>query len=331
AGVLFLVSASLAKAPLSWRQSIAVTGCACLIVPLPAGLETDLATTLANIEAWLFVSIGQALNLPVRLSGTQIFLDQSVVTINQNCSGTLLLTPALLGSITAAALSESKTKTIIALSVALPAALLINLLRLAVVLSFMAGGDDQLANEWHDALGFAALALSWVLPLWLFVDMEIVQLRAKPLVALSRSFLLLLIGGTAIISLARMQTDIETPNMELPAYFSGWIAERVDIPSDEIRILNADQVTRRRYTSENGEFLLTAIYHNDPKTGREHTSAQCFRAMGWQVTQHGKQLIESSGILTFLSVSSGGHQQAVAELQIENVEPGGGLLRIQLV
>lgn len=331
AGVLFLSSALFSKAPLPKGLALAVLACACLMVPLPADLEIELATRLATVEASLFVAIGQALDLPVRLSGAQIFFGQSVVTINQDCSGTLLLIPALLGSITAAALSKNKASAILILSLALPGALLINLLRIAVVLGLMASGDHELADKWHDILGFMALAFSWCLPLWLFVDLETVQIRLKPTATLAHGLALLMVGGIATITISRIDHQEATPKLELPAYVSGWVAEASVIPPEEIKILNADQVNRRRYTSENGEFLLTAIYHRDPKVGREHTSARCFRAMGWQVARHGSQPVGNAGTITSLTVSSGGHRQAVVELEIEDTKISGGLLRVQLV
>ncbi len=331
AGILLLTSVFLTKMPLPRCRSIAIIACACLMVPLPAALETELATSLAYMEASMFVAIGQAMNLPVRLSGAQIFFEHSVVTINQDCSGTLLLIPALLGSITAATLSRKTRCAVIAISLALPGVLLINLVRLAIVLGLLANGNNELADEWHDILGFSALAFSWVAPLWLFADLEAFNHRNTPWIALSRALPPLLIGGLASVAISMSDSNRSAPKLHLPTYVSGWVAEDFEIPPEEIRILNADHVSRRRYTSENGEFLLTIIYHGDPGVGREHSSERCFRAMGWQVEKHDNMPVEDANLLTFLTVSSGGHRQAVVEYEAEYTKSSGGLLRIQLV
>ncbi len=330
-GVLLFASVLLSKTGLPRVPSLAIVACACLMVPLPAAIETELAMALANLEASLFVVLGQALGLPVRLFGAQIFFDQSIVTINQDCSGTLLLLPALLGATTAAALSKHRRHAITALVLAVPLALLINLVRLGVVLGLMAGGDYQRADQWHEFLGFTALALSWVLPLALFVDFDSIGLRSNAMTTFARTMALMFVGGIATTIIHVSEPSVEPPKLAVPGYISGWVAERVEIPPAEARILNADQVSRHRYTFDDDELLVTVIYHLDPKVGKEHSSERCFLAMGWQVTKQASQPFRGSGLLTFLDVSSGGHWQSVIELEIEDPGVSGGLLRVQLV
>ena len=331
AGALLLTSVLLSVVPLSRSHTVAVTTCVCLMVPLPAGMETEIATSLASLEASLFVAIGQALDLPVRLSGTQIFYGQSVITINQDCSGTLLLIPTLLGSIAAAALSKTRGTALLALAIALPSALLTNLLRLGTVLGLIVLGDHQLADEWHDILGYTALAISWVLPLWLFANLENAHMRPESPANLSQVAPLLIAAGLVAAVTPKYEQDTPPPALQLPAYLSGWIAQTIDIPPEETRILNADSAERRLYTSANGEFLITAIYHNDPQKGREHSSERCFQAMGWRVQKRGRKLLNSADVMTFLSVSSGGYSQDVIEFVTEDTKARGGLIRLQLV
>lgn len=330
-GALFFCSAILTKTGVARAPLLAIIACACLMVPLPAAIETELAMVLANLEASLFVTLGQALGLPVRLAGAQIFFDQSVVTINQDCSGTLLLLPALLGAITAAALAKHRNHVISAMAMAVPLALLINLVRLGVVLGLMADGDYLSADQWHDALGYMALAFSWVLPLALFVDFDAVEFQSGSLKVFARVATLMIVGGAVTTALYLSRPSAEPPKLTAPGYVSGWVAESIDIPPAEARILNADQVSRHRYTSADDELLVTVIYHLDPKVGREHSSERCFLAMGWHVSKLASQPFRGPGLLTFLDVSSGGHRQSVIEFEIEDSGTSGGLLRVQLV
>lgn len=330
-GAVVLCSSLLYQRPISRPAAIFATLCACMMVPLPANIETAIAAELAGLEASLFVMIGQAANLPVRLSGAQVFFEQSVVTINQDCSGTLLLVPAFMGAMVAGALAKSKSAAVAAIVFAAPIALLINLSRLGLVLFLIAQGSFDDAEVWHDLLGFFALTVSWALPIILFTDLESIKIDGIALRKFMPTFAVVTACALAInIPTATKSDDIST-KFALPAYIAGWIAEPLVIPSQELKILNADQATRQKYTSGTGELIITAIHHLDPNIGREHSSEQCFKAMGWQVEKLSNRTLGTNGVLSHLITKSGGHSQSVLELEI-NTHPGtNGLVRIQLV
>lgn len=330
-GAIFLGSATLRVIPMPKLLGMLTILCGILIVPLPASLETELAAMLAAVEASIFVVIGQALDVPVRLSGAQVFFDQSVVTINQDCSGTLLLVPALLGALVAVAYAKSKHAALASVVLSVPLALLINIVRLAVVLALIATDNFKKADVWHDYLGFLALTISWVLPLMLFADlgaMKVAWYRTRKLVL---PMLVATATGGVAVSISSIEPTTSSQVLSPPNYISGWVAEPVSIPASELRILNANQVVRQKYTTSSNQILVTTMYHHDPKVGREHSSERCFKAMGWQVSKLGHQIPAKSGRLTQLVVQSGGHRQSVLELEIENALPFKGFVRIQLV
>lgn len=330
-GALLACSALLPLFPVSRLAAFSVIGCACLMVPLPAVIETNLAAELAEIEAAAFVILGQAAGLPVRLSGAQVFFEKSVVTINQDCSGTLLLVPAFLGAMTAAALAETKKAALAAIASAAPIALFINVVRIGIVLALIASDDLTAADAWHDGLGFFALTVSWAVPILIFTNLNAIQFScpvASKLMPIATVMILTgLVSGLAV----PLKRGVQADPIDLPSYVNGWVAEDIVIPPQELKILNANHTSRQRFTSNQHEFVVTTIQHFDPRIGREHSSERCFKAMGWQVEMLGSQPFNINGKLTYLTATSGGHSQSVAELELLHVQSTPGFIRIQLV
>ena len=279
----------------------------------------------------MFVTIGQAAGLPVHLSGAQVFFEQTVVTINQDCSGTLLLIPAVLGAITGSSLATSKRAALSAIILAVPIALLINLVRIGVTLWLIENGDFASADSWHDSLGFFAVTMSWALPVVLFADLGTIKFsRELVLRAVSASALMIAVGiATAVMMPNKTATSMNT--VALPSYVNGWVAEEITIPAQELSILSANHASRQRFTSLKQELVVTTIHHGDINIGREHSSERCFKAMGWQVKALGNQAFGADGELTRLVVKSGGHRQSVLELELASLSSSNGLIRIQLV
>lgn len=330
-GAILFCGSLLKAKPISRTAALFATVCACLMVPLPANLETELASKLASIEASLFAIIGQAAGLPVRLSGTQVFFEQSVVTINQDCSGLLLILPTLMGTMVAAALAGSRKAALAALVFALPIALFVNLIRLSMVMLLIAQGHFSDADAWHDMLGIAALTVCWALPVLFFANLNLIMFDWLTLKRLAPEAATIVFLGVTLSLFSASKTPFVTAQMKLPSYVSGWVAEPVSIPNEELRILNAAQVARQKYSAQGKELIVTSMYHLNPKVGREHSSERCFRAMGWQVKMIGQPAENALGLLTHLIVKTGGHSQSVLELEIDNHLADMGLVRIQLV
>lgn len=330
-GSMFFCAALISTFSASRPTAIALTACACLMVPLPAPVETAIAAELARFEASLFVTIGQAAGLPVRLSGAQVFFEQTVVTINQDCSGTLLLIPAVLGAITGASLAKSTRAALSAVILAVPIALLINLVRIGVTLWLIENGDFATADAWHDGLGFFAVTISWALPVVLFADLSTIRLSRELGLKTVHASALLFATSVATGLMLPNRTSATTTTVVPPSYVNGWVAEEVAIPSQELSILNANHASRRRFTSLQQELVVTTIHHGDINVGREHSSERCFKAMGWHVKAMGNQSFGTNGMLTRLVVTSGGHHQSVLELELTSSSTSNGLIRIQLV
>lgn len=330
-GALFLSATLFSLFPISRLGAFSVIGCSCLMVPLPAAIETNLAAELAEIEAAVFVIIGQAAGLPVRLSGAQVFFEQAAVTINQDCSGTLLLVPAILGAMTAAALAETRKAALAAIASAAPIALLINLVRIGIVLTLIASDDFAAADAWHDGLGFFALTVSWAVPILMFTNLNTVKFTRPVASRLMPVATVMIIVGLASGLAVPLKKDVQADPFKMPAYVNGWVAEDIVIPAQELKILNANHTSRQRFTSNRHEFVVTAIQHFDRRIGREHSSERCFKAMGWQVEMLGRLPFNGNGKLTYLTATSGGHAQSVLELEILHAQSKSGFIRIQLV
>lgn len=331
AGSVLIAAAMLYRTRLTMAAKTAIFISTAFIVPLPAEIETGLATLLAEAEASLFTALGQLAGLPVRQMGAQILTGDAAVTINRDCSGTLLILPALLGGLVGCQVSPDRGRALFALLLAVPFALLINTARIGVLLMLTLEGSPELVDAWHDTLGWLAMSIVWLVPLLIArpardLPISFPTARMRPL-ALALAPGLIWFAVSAVSTPYHLRANLES----VPLYVSGWVGSDEMVPQEEARILNADTLLRRRYVDPTGDrtLILTAIYHRDPAKAREHSSARCFRAMGWQVERDGMETIDQKTLLEALLVHHHLGSQAVTE--ITTPHHGTGTLRLQLV
>ena len=340
AGILLLLIGLMGEGNYRLFQILGAFLCLCVLVPLPSGLETAVGTWLARQEAALFVTMGQMLGLPIHQFGGQIISGETAVTVNSDCSGTLLFWPAFLGCLMAASARRRAFSSWLAIiCFSLPFALLVNLLRFAILLGLNFQAPEQFVAVFHDYLGWFVMPLVWAVPIAIFampltIQWQPVRDKASATVAVVSGILGCLVG---------LQTErsyngsaAQSP-LELPYYVAGWVGKNAPISASEIRILDASFLARRLYVSRVGQrrILLTMIFHSDAQQAAEHSSAKCFEALGWTVYEQNSALIEPGIRINRLLVRSHEHVQAVSEVLVQpsRLPPGlsKGTMRFQFV
>lgn len=317
-------------------EKTAILASICAIVPIPVGIEAAVANILSSAEAAIFVAVGQLAGQPLYQVGSQVVLGKLAVTINSDCSGTLLLLPSFLGCLVAASICKrSALSSFVIVFAALPLAISINLIRISFLLFLGLYSPETPIDDIHDILGWITMSLVWVVPIYLAKVADAIE---SP--KIDRSFLKA--GTTLSIVLAisfalNLATNEhgQTGRASLPLYVSGWVGEEQSIPPEELRILNADNAVRRKYTSLNGDRILvvTEIFHANTRDAEQHNSAACFRAMGWQTIVLSHENLTSDSTLEHLLVRNNAGQQAVLEVTLKegNSEQGTGFIRLQIV
>lgn len=332
AGVMFTAALIVKHMLPNQHQVILAVTSLTLIIPLPANWETMLATGLANIEASAFVKAGQLLGLHFQQFGPQILIDGYALTINQDCSGTLLLVPGLLGALAASATINNRKSLMLCILSALPLVFLINILRLGTAVSAFAVFDQETADSLHDTLGYTAMTIAWIAPLWLFGgDVKVSWKNHMPGINALMPAGLFIAGLTASGLSLPTQFQSSLQMQDYPYYVAGWIGEEQPIPTSELNILNATSVSRRLYTRAGHKMLLTAIYHRSSALAAEHSSERCFKAMGWQVAKTGAETLRNAIEVTYLTARNHNGSQAITEILIQSAPDVGGTVRLQLV
>lgn len=321
--------------PISIFKLSAFIACLMFAVPVPLGLELSLGFYLAELEARGFVSIAQMFDLPVYQFGAQVVSGDKAATINSDCSGTMLIWPALLGGIVAAETSrQAGLKKLLIIVLSVPLALVLNILRLGVLLALNFQAPDAVVTAFHDMLGWAVMPLVWVLPIMLWGQISKLPVRL-PRVSAAEFAVFCLVGLVGILGASQYSVKaVNASPVALPYYVPGWAGQPVEVPAKEARILAADWVERRRYQSliYDREVLLTFIQHGDRSKAREHSSQHCFEAMGWKVEVLDSVSPQSGVFIRHLLVRSFNHVQAVTELVIEaDQATGERVTRLQFV
>jgi len=272
--------------------------------------------------------------------GPQVIMGEQAVTINSDCSGTLLLIPSFIGCLTAAIQYRGSLlqKTAITLA-ALPLAFAINVIRLTILVVANFSLAEDVTSGLHDIAGWIAMPAAWGAPI-VWVSYRYGLREAD--FGLSRNFSILVIAVSfaAVASHTLIKTFVDAPvgtSISIPIYVAGWIGENKEIPEAEAQILAADEAVRRLYTSPNNDrtLLVTTMFHKDSKVAAQRSSEKCFKAMGWQTKLIKWEMVTSDILVTHMIVRNHAIIQAVTEITIQpTATPNGrdaGTLRLQVV
>lgn len=335
AGTLLLLFAYALCFQVLAKKLIWVVACGVLVLPVPYGVEQSIGVWLATAEAEMFVTFAQFFDVPIYRYGSQVVSGDVAVTINTNCSGTLLFVPAFLGCLVCAALRDISTgKKIAIIACALPLAISVNLLRLLVLLLLNFHAPETLVTAFHDFLGWFIMPVVWVLPIVLFLPFDRLVLPEIQ-VASKHSTVSVAALGLVFSGYAVFHNESETSVgefAEVPVYVGGWVGEETSISQEERKIINADFLSRKTYYAPSGErqLVLTAIFHKDSNLSQQHSSSVCFKALGWLVSHVEFQQVDAGVRVEHLMVRSHSQVQAVAEI-VSDIPGREGRLRLQIV
>ncbi|WP_262693624.1 exosortase-associated EpsI family protein [Kordiimonas aquimaris] len=325
---------------LSPKATLLILFCFLSTLPLPAGMETSISVWLAEREAALFVAFGQTLGMALYQLGPQVIMGEQAVTINSDCSGTLLLIPSFIGCLTASIQYRGSLleKTAITLA-AFPLAFAINVIRLAILVIANFTLTADVTDNLHDIAGWVAMPIAWAAPI---IWVNIYGSLQEPDLKISYNFTIVMLGVSIIAAASHTLTNVltkstvETP-VSIPLYVAGWIGKNEAIPEAEAKILSADQAVRRLYTSPDNDrsLLVTTMFHRDPRVAAEHSSEKCYKAMGWQTKQVKRETLAPGVQITHLIVRNHTIIQAVTEITVQpsaiTTEHEKGALRLQVV
>ncbi|WND03281.1 exosortase-associated EpsI family protein [Temperatibacter marinus] len=335
-GGAFLLSYGLAHKNLTPVQILSLSILLVLLVPMPYGIEKSIGLWLAQKEAVFFTELAQLMSLNVYHIGSQIIAGNEAITINENCSGTLLLIPALMSFIYVASQKATSAKGYFFLiSLALPYAVLFNVMRIGLLLLLHWQAEADLVKSFHDFLGLFVSVLVWILPiLWVVKDRPLPFSFERSKSMIATGCVITLLAGFFMI---RSDTSSNQLNPNIPIYTSGWIGEEEDIQAEELRILNADFVTRRTYTnlSTDRTIQVTYIFHRNEKDALKHSSLNCFQALGWAMTRKKTVGISDTAISAIYLGESFQSKQTISEVifrpDLQTYFGEKGTMRIQIV
>ncbi len=311
------------------------TVCLGLIIPVPYGLEQSVGLWLATYEAQMFVSLAQFLGLPLYQFGTQVISGEVAITINSNCSGTLLFVPALMGCCVAASFPAiSQDKRLIILACALPFAFAVNLLRLLILMVINFNAPEEIVTAFHDMLGWFVMPIVWAIPVAIFAPLDSLQFTFTP-----KFWKQTIVVTSAFgISLGFYQFEKNTYSEptglsgDIPVYIAGWTGETKTVPKNESELIAADYLIRRVYYApdEPRELVFTAVFHSDLRVSKQHSSRACFEALGWQVSAISSKMERPNVSVEHILVKSHVQVQAVTEITLK-LRNQAGALRLQFV
>jgi len=344
-----------------WYYDGVVVAVFMLAVPLPAGFSADIAASLAAVQAATIAALAPVLDGSLYTRGTDIIVNGAVFTINQDCSGSRLIAPSLMGGITAACLAPNRPRIAAALLLSLPAALILNMLRLVLVILAAKSGKTVMIDSVHDGLGVLLMSAAWYLPVAVGLGVMAPAAPAAHInhVVAAQDTLFSGTQFTTIITIVAKNATVTTAiilggvlaafadptggprpahraelTATLPHYVSGWASTPASIAAREAQLLAADGLERRSYThiKSDQQRLVTLILHRSHDTARQHDSARCFRAMGWAVSVDAGPVIATrrhAPNWSHLTVSSGPRRQNVSE--VTAASPQGHYIRLQIV
>jgi len=276
-------------------------------VPFPAVLNELISENLRLIDAKIVENIGHGFGLPITRFGTIVSLNHVPVDISRDCDGLRLLWPLLLAAYTASATANVHTRVKFTMcALALPAALVLNLIRLAISTYLYGFTSAEYAATVHDILGWFLIFSAGYVPFLLIAnyiehsDYAIAnntlgddKSGSSQATNLLPTGAVLVAGCLAIFSWQNVDyvptkasvVELNRQIDALPYMVDKWVGEDRPVPDQEIEILKADALLQRVYyrLDSDKSVLLVAAYHLDGHAAAGHSAPKCYRTRGWQV------------------------------------------------
>ncbi len=290
------------------------------MVPLPGFIISNLTFAMKMAAARFAVTAIELVGIPVVLEGSTIHLAATSVTVDNVCAG-LKTSIALLAIATVFAyLERSRVRAVLTLALALPIAIVANVVRI-LVLCWLAVIGSPAAHEGplHDATGLGVYAVALVL-LMAIRSIPVGSRTAEggradgvegegaaeggggpPILAtvppslfrLSAFVLLLGLGAAAALTYGAVGPSRTQRTKQIPTEIGAWKGTDVPISKDAYATLETEDVLLRSYIREEGPVPVELyVVHGADSTFRlMHPPEMCFAGSGFMVRDQGKAVL----------------------------------------
>ena len=330
-GLMLLADERVRFVPFNWISLTAIF-LWLLVAPLPNGTYSRLTF---GLQGWVTGSVLHTLHLigiPARQHGNIIELVRTSVGVEEACSGIRSLLSCVYAGFFFAAWQIRRPARRLALILVAPVlALGMNFLR-SLTLTLIANAGEDITGFWHDATGYAILAVTALLLALLAILME-----DKPVAAAAdpgpadlappagpRRFFLAAVAATVVLALfffasSRPAAREGRPAPDfiplLPATAPGW---QVVTPNDLYRfagILQTTHLMERTYLRKTSDtdFIQFTVYVAYWSAGQasvslvaSHTPDACWPGAGW--TPHPFIDAQQAPRLSGLKIAAGEHR-----------------------
>lgn len=308
-GAIFFALGAVASIlqPGAWKPLLPIGVALLFAIPIPGFVSEWISIPLQMFDAYTVETLGQALGLPVSRVGTLIVINGTTVDIDAGCDGLRLVWPMLLAVHTAVCAGRAtRLARLTAILLAVPAALILNFIRLALTTYLYGYTDPQIASISHDALGWILVISAGFVPFVLLdraasareqsgaqATTSVFKTRAASFgvaapvgTALAATLLILTASSVSDpVTSARADQLVRHRVETLPYRIDRWIGEDRAVPQREKEILAADALVQRVYHQfdNDARLLFMVAYHRDGRRAMGHRAPRCYRVRGWEI------------------------------------------------
>ncbi|MFA6286090.1 MAG: exosortase/archaeosortase family protein [Opitutaceae bacterium] len=307
AALLVLSGDGVRHVPFNWTSLVAI-GLWPLSAAIPPGTYQHITLTLQLGVTRIVLHALHLLGIPASTTGTVIELARTTVGVEEACSGVRSLVSCIVaGLFFSATLVRAPWKRVLIVTLAIPLAIGMNILR-SLALTLFANAGIDIGGSWHDFTGFAVLGVTSIvlggLALWL-EDRDVPAAPASPASPpFTASFArwsvpaglvaaLLLAAFFVFNTHGSTRTDKPAPNLAtvLPAKADGWNVITTRDLYQFSEILQTRNLIQRSYVrpAANGSVEQVTFYVAYWAPGQApvslvstHTPAACWPGSGWE-------------------------------------------------
>lgn len=310
---IYGASSSVRLIPINWISGVAVA-LWFLSLPVPPGTYYELTLSL---QFWVTENVLRTLHLlgiPAIRSGNIIDLAHASVGVEEACSGVRSLVSCIYAGVFFSAIYvRSRFSRILLILLAPVLAIIMNFIR-SLSLTLLANYGVNIEGFWHDATGYAILAITAILLALLAMLLErfeareaatpddsiTVEIESKPSYLFQLNLVFSVTCGIGILWLVSLATiarpspraDIVAPKLGdwLPQQIDGWTVSGAQDLFQFSDILETHNLVQRSYakTDDHGKRTLVTIYLAYWKPGQTsvsnvatHTPDACWPGAGW--------------------------------------------------
>jgi exosortase D (VPLPA-CTERM-specific) len=294
----------------------------CVAVPLPQMVVANLTFSLKMLAAQLSVAAISAAGFPVVLDGATIHLASTSVTVEDVCSGLRTMVALVALSLIFAYFERSRWKAALTLALAVPIAIVANIVRILILCVFSAYGL-RAAHEGpgHEATGLAVFAVALLLlsgirslpggapggegsgdaprPSPAPAAPAPPVVHGGPSGARTAALLVLLgLGAAAALALSGGAAAAEKTERTraIPAAIAGWTGDDIPLSRRTFELLETEDVLMRTFR-RGGLAAPVDLYVIHAADSRKvaHPPEMCFSGGGYVARESGVAALEVGG------------------------------------